>query len=78
MYCTQINQGGDKVSLADRKSFSKGYAKAEELLQRPSFDFPRSLAHVLREPPFDPYDEGLRARLIEEDKRRRKERKDND
>lgn len=66
------------MSLADRKSFSKGYAKAEELLQKPNFNFPVSLAHVLREPPFDPYDEGLRARLIEEDQRRRKERKDND
>jgi len=62
----------------EREDFSKGYAKAEEMLQKPRFDFVMALGHVLGNPPYDPYDEGIRARLIEEHERRKKQREDND
>jgi len=66
------------MAISERNDFYKGYAKAEEMLRKPRFDFPMSLGYVLANPPYDPYDEGIKARLLEEEKRLRKEWEDND
>ena len=62
----------------EQEDFSKGYAEAERLMKKANFNFVWSLGYVLGNPPYDRFDEGIRARLIEEHERRKKERKDND
>jgi len=66
------------MTISERNDFSKGYAKAEEMLRKPRFDVVMAIGHVLGNPPYDAYDEGIKARLLEEEKRLRKEWEDND